>query len=720
MSLFQLQKEYILGRIKGLQLGGLYTLVIDDRTEQLLYQVIGKDQLLRIVTSVEKVDARRRLQLFVEGIYLLELTPYTINCVIADVQSKRYKKGHGLFLPLLPQDTETYELYHLLKFLNNPRVAQYFEDGRSIETLHAVLHPVELRVFLADPNTPNSMAIYYNENCGDLVLPQIRAAAKSLVNLMVITGEIPLIRYYCPQDSFHQALRLPELIADEFQRQIDDYAREHHDFPPPNDNRPRSVLLIVDRTLDLYAPLLHEFSYQAIAMDIVESLEKTGKYKYELEAENGEIQHLEVKVENEDDASWVSLRHLHIIEASELIINKINELIKNNPLMMDRTRATTSSDLMYVVAHLQGFDEERRQVTLHKSLIDKCLEINADRKLAEFAADFEQTCAAGGTSFEGVRHKQLHDDLIVLCARSDLHINDKIRLVLIYALYRGGLFKEDFVKLANFIGVNERQTASLVKRCIFNLRKLGFPVVKEKVTDPKVSKNSFHTINNEGTYNTSRFGPGVKHVLSNAAKYQLDEDWFPYFREKPLENDIPGRQPSEALGSLRNPRIKASWAQPSTRSTGHTKPKQRIFCYVAGGITYSETRSIYELSDALNKEVYIGLESLLRPRDFLIGLQTIDDNKHPEDLDLHLWKQKYHETAAPVHLFDQPKPNGAPQALPPSTPNMNVLNSFNVPSTPSSSSVPLHYQKRNSQVNSPQLATLSKEKKRSKLKSLFK
>ena len=93
--------------------------------------------------------------------------------------------------------------------------------------------------------------------------------------------------------------------------------------------------------------------------------------------------------------------------------------------MIDRSKATTSSDLMYIVAHLKGFDEERRQLTLHKTLIDECLDINALRKLAEFAADFEQTCCAEGVSFEGERNKHLHDDLIILLARDDLHINDK-------------------------------------------------------------------------------------------------------------------------------------------------------------------------------------------------------------------------------------------------------------------------------------------------------
>lgn len=51
--------------------------------------------------------------------------------------------------------------------------------------------------------------------------------------------------------------------------------------------------------------------------------------------------------------------------------------------------------------------------------------------------------------------------MIVLLAREDLHVNDKMRLVLIYGLYRGGLAESDFVKLAKFIGVKNTQIVSL-------------------------------------------------------------------------------------------------------------------------------------------------------------------------------------------------------------------------------------------------------------------
>ena len=733
-SLINLQREYILDQLKLVQEPGqLYNLILDDTTETVINQVLLKEALLRVVTSIEKIDAKRRQNTYLRAIYFVDSTIYNYKCILADVQTNRYKGGIGLFLPSLPNNTRVRSFYET-KFINNPRVSAYFDNTASIKYIEANFYPVETRVFLTDSNTPNSMPIYYNENCMDYVLDQIKASARALVNLMVLTGEYPLVRFYCPQDATHAASRLPELLADEFQRQIDDYARLNHDYPPQgNPDKPRSILLITDRTMDLYAPLLHEFTYQAMAMDIVYSLERSGKYNYKSENEKGEIQEVEAELEDEDDEDWVNLRHLHIIESSELIFNKIQDMIKNNPLMIDRSKAQTLGDLMYIVAHLKGFDEERRHMTLHKTLIDECLDINALRKLAEFAADFEQTCAAGGTSFEGERNKNLHDDLIVLLARDDLHINDKMRLVLIYGLYRGGLIEADFKKLVKFIGVNDRQIISLISRCFTNLHKLDFPVVKLDVKDKKVVKEMFHTINNEGTYNTSRFSPGVKRVMQNAAKYQLDEDWFPYFRDKPLEEDIPNgdsrMSPSTSGlhsngGSLRNVRIKASWAQTSARAGSQIgRPKQRIFCFVAGGITYSEMRSIYELSNSLNKDFYIGSESILKPRDFLIGLQGIDKAKSLADLDLHIAKPK--PTDPPMYLFDDGRPKPipaqagggriAPHELPPQVQQQRQ----NAPGSNGNGPVPSHYQKRAS-VGSTEVPDKTKEKKRLKLKNLFK
>lgn len=742
-SLINLQRDYIMSQIKGLQQpGSLYVLIMDERMESVVMKVLTKDQLLRVVAAVEKLDGRRKQQTYMEAIYLMDITIYNLKCILGDIQTSRYKAGHGLFLPILSNEQSVSQFYNGNTFLRNPKISGYFNGGGNIRYITYSMHPIESRVFLPDEKSANSMAIYFNENCSELVIPQIKQVAKSMVNLMVLLGEYPLIRFYSRQDSHHQATRLCELIADEFQNQIDNYARLNHDYPPPSiQGKPRSILLICDRTLDLFAPLLHEFTYQAMAMDIVESLEKTGKFRYKSENEMGEINEVEVELENEDDDDWVNLRHLHIIESSELIVNKISELIKNNPLLIDRSKATTSSDLMHVVAHLKGFDKERKQITLHRTLIDECLDINTSRKLAEFAADFEQTCAAKGISFEGEKNKTLHDDLIVLLARDDLHINDKMRLILIYGLYRGGLVESDFVKLVKFVGVNDRHIISLISKCFTNLYKLGFPIVKQSVKDKKVERKMFHQINNEGTYNTSRFIPALKIILQNASRYQLDEEWFPYFRDKPLEEDTPvetrpGVTSNPSSATLRNHRIKASWAQSSNKiSLNLSSNRQKIFCFIAGGITYSEMRSIYELSASTNKDFYLGSDAILRPRDFLIGLQSIDIAKSLNELDLKIHKDLTKPSEPPLHLFESDRPkNVAPVA-----PHKNS----HPYSSQANGSLPQHYQKRSSVNSSTAPSVISsvpgqfsdgsqsanssdptgskdKEKKRFKLKKLFK
>jgi len=71
-------------------------------------------------------------------------------------------------------------------------------------------------------------------------------------------GEYPTLRYFRPQNLFHEAQVLSELLAKDVQSELDLNARRHPDFPPPS-NRPRSVLFVVDSSIYLFAPALRVF-----------------------------------------------------------------------------------------------------------------------------------------------------------------------------------------------------------------------------------------------------------------------------------------------------------------------------------------------------------------------------------------------------------------------------------------------------------------------------
>jgi syntaxin-binding protein 1 len=54
------------------------------------------------------------------------------------------------------------------------------------------------------------------------------------------------------------------------QEELDMYRRGNPNWPEPTTpQRPPSTLLITDRTMDMMAPLVHEFTYQAMANDLL-------------------------------------------------------------------------------------------------------------------------------------------------------------------------------------------------------------------------------------------------------------------------------------------------------------------------------------------------------------------------------------------------------------------------------------------------------------------
>lgn len=61
-----------------------------------------------------------------------------------------------------------------------------------------------------------------------------------------------------------------KVLAFMVQQNLDEYKKATPDFPKPSDPpRPRGTLIITERAMDTVAPLLHEFTYQAMANDLL-------------------------------------------------------------------------------------------------------------------------------------------------------------------------------------------------------------------------------------------------------------------------------------------------------------------------------------------------------------------------------------------------------------------------------------------------------------------
>jgi syntaxin-binding protein 1 len=86
-----------------------------------------------------------------------------------------------------------------------------------------------------------------------------------LTSLLNTLGDDPFIRYWDPNETGNNVnARLARLV----QKEMKELKGRDDSFPLKTNFR-RTILIIVDRTFDMMAPFLHEFTYQAMMNDLV-------------------------------------------------------------------------------------------------------------------------------------------------------------------------------------------------------------------------------------------------------------------------------------------------------------------------------------------------------------------------------------------------------------------------------------------------------------------
>ncbi|CAG8634322.1 14686_t:CDS:2, partial [Acaulospora colombiana] len=385
---------------------------------------------------------------------------------------------------------------------------------------------------------------------------------------------------------------LCKILAFMVQEELDMYKRVNPNWPEPSSPaRPPSTLLITDRTMDMMAPFVHEFTYQAMANDLLPIVNGT-KFRYEFQNASGATQ-TQVATLSEADTLWVTTRHQHIKEAIDKVISNLKDFQEQNGVFT-KSGTTSIEDVKDMLAGLSIYQEGQQQ----------CMDMFVDptKKLAAMAT-IEQNCATGVTP-EGKAPKTLVEEMVPLLADSGVGNLDKVRVIALYIMYRDGVPEEDRRRLYEHSKLSRQERAA-----VDNL------AVGDRDTRKKL-KNRFV----ESDYDLSRFRPLLKTVLEDLVANKLDTSVFPLVKDpsrggQASPTTATPNVPAPAVTSLRN---KPVWTKPGARVAGGGRGQEnrgRIFVFVAGGMTYSEMRSAYELSTALNKEVYI---------EFIGDLETLD------------------------------------------------------------------------------------------------
>lgn len=121
---------------------------------------------------------------------------------------------------------------------------------------------------------------------------------------------------------------------------------------------------------------------------------------------------------------------------------------------------------------------------------------------------------------------------------------------------------------------------------------------------PKIKKKA-----DDYTYEVSRFAPRIKNILQDSIAGVLDTSAFKIVKGAGSVNSVAPSSAKTAPVSLRNKTTAAtSMSAPHSASaaTSSSTISRSVILFVIGGVTFSEIRAAYEVSETTKREVYIG------------------------------------------------------------------------------------------------------------------
>ncbi|KAI7903180.1 Sec1-like protein [Cokeromyces recurvatus] len=427
-------------------------------------------------------------------------------------------------------------------------------------------------------------------------------------------------------------------LAYTLQKEIDNFCRLNPNFPPPNNPpQPRATLLIVDRSIDPAAPLLHEFTYQAMISDLLPVQDTENhrgiKYSYEFHQADGSMGSKDVILDEEDNI-YTSIRHMHIAECSDRLIEKFNEFLSENKAAVGagnsgpKNAAKSLKEMKEMLTNLPQYQDLKAKYSAHLSIAQECMSYFERHKLNS-VGNLEQNMATGETA-EGETPKTIVLDMVPLL--DDPHVSpvDKARLLMLYIIWKeGGIFEDDKIKL-----LEHAKLKGELRDAINNLPLIGVKLTRirrqEKVSFLK-KRRQRRNKDEEAPYELSRYVPILKKVMDAHFSNMLDPSQFAFTRKSDMDSSedgyghSPGRSGMALSGvSLRT--TKPTWSRKSNSTISNSSRVStgaKLIIFVIGGATYSEIRSAYEIAETYNRDVFIGTTEILRPASFVEHLSQL-------------------------------------------------------------------------------------------------
>ncbi|XP_059651549.1 protein transport Sec1a-like [Cornus florida] len=588
------------------------------------------------VSLVEDIYRRRQPLPSMDAIYFIQPSKENVVLFLSDMSGREplYKKAFVYFSSPVPKelvtriknDTSVLPRIGALREMN----LEYFAiDSQGFITDHdGALHD------LFGEGVENSRKF-------DLCL---NTMASRIATVFASLKEYPVVRYHAPKaDASAVTFRdlVPTKLAASIWNCITVYKTTIPNFPQTE----TCEFLILDRSVDQIAPVIHEWTYDAMCHDLLDM--DGNKYVHEVPSKSGGQPEKKDVLLEDHDLVWLELRHAHIADASERLHEKMTNFVSKNKAAQLQQRdgsELSTRDLQKMVQALPQYNEQMEKLSLHVEIAGKINGIIRDIGLRELG-QLEQDLVFGDAGTKEV--------LSFFRAKQDVTTENKLRLMMIYAAVNPEKFEGDKasklmqlaklspedMKAVNNMRLLERSDARKTSTGSFSLK---FDAQKRKHSARKDRTGE------EETWALFRFYPMIEELIEQLTKGELPKDEYQCMNEpsSSVQGGTKGQSASArttqttAPHSIRSRRT-ATWARPRQSDDGYSSDSvlrnassdfkrmgQRIFVFIIGGATRSELRVCHKLTAKLRREVVLGTTNFDDPPNFITKLKLLSEKGH--------------------------------------------------------------------------------------------
>ncbi|KAL6566127.1 STXBP unc-18 S1 [Orobanche gracilis] len=321
-----------------------------------------------------------------------------------------------------------------------PELVSHIKRDASVLSRIGALREMNLEYFAIDSQgfiTDNERAL--EELFGDEESSRKGDACLNLMATRIATifaslREFPLLRYRAAKSLDPSTVTtfrdlIPTKLAAAVWNCVTKYKANLPNFPQSE----TCELLILDRSIDQIAPIIHEWTYDAMCHDLLNM--EGNKYAHQVPSKTGGVPEKKEVLLEDHDPIWLELRHAHIADASERLHQKMTNFIsKNKAAQIHGSRdggELSTRDLQKMVQALPQYSEQIEKLSLHVDIAGKINKIIRESGLKE-VGQLEQDLVFGDAESKDLK-KFLRD----------VSREYKLRLLMIYAAVYPEKFEDD-------------------------------------------------------------------------------------------------------------------------------------------------------------------------------------------------------------------------------------------------------------------------------------